>query len=261
LSTIIIPSKYADIFEPCRGSLDKFAPSHSKILVRDGNDIPEPTGPNWKMIQGSAEKFVYARNVNLAIAETAVGNIFLCNDDVRFTDPNTIETLENVLTLYPDVGILSPKIIGGVGNSLQSNVSAPIAYTEMRLAFVFVAIRRDVLNKIGNLDERFCGYGWDDCDFCRRAVTAGWKMAATASTSVTHGDGSPQGFSSSFRRAPAINWDGSVEAYLAKWGDTKYQDFNAKGQVNQIQRRSGGVYRYEGPNALRVNWWDRHPRR
>jgi hypothetical protein len=260
LSTIIIPSKYADIFEPCRESLDKFAPSHPKILVRDGTDISEPTGLNWKMIQGPAEKFVYARNVNLAIAATTVDNVFLCNDDVRFTEPNTIETLENVFTLYPEVGILSPKIIGGVGNSLQSNVSSSIAYTEMRLAFVFVAIRRAVLDKIGILDERFVGYGFEDVDFCRRAVNAGWKMAATASTSVTHGDGSPQGFSSSFKRAPAINWDGSIEAYVAKWGDAKYQDFSAKGQVNQIPRRAGGVYRYGGVNSLTVNWWDRNKR-
>ena len=259
MTTIIVPSKHPDIFESCRASLDKFAPETEKILVRDGDQITEPTG-NWKTIQAPEGKFVYARNVNLGIT-ASTGDVLLCNDDVQFTQPGVIEALQTSLTLYPEVGMISPKILGGVGNSLQSNVIESIQYTEMRLAFVCVLIRRAVIDKIGLLDERFIGYGWDDVDFCRRAVTAGWKMAATASTSVTHGDGSPQGFSSSFRRAPAINWDGSVEAYLAKWGDTKYQDFNAKGQVNQIQRRAGGVYRYTGANSSTVNWWDRHPRR
>jgi hypothetical protein len=259
MTTIIVPSKHPDIFESCRASLDKFAPETEKILVRDGDQITEPTG-NWKTIQASEGKFVYARNVNLGIT-ASTGDVLLCNDDVKFNQPGTIEALQTRLFLYPEVGIISPKIFGGVGNSLQSNVTESIQYTEMRLAFVCVLIRRAVIDKIGLLDERFTGYGWEDVDFCRRAVTAGWKMAATASTSVTHGDGTAQGFSSSFRREPAINWDGSVEAYQKKWGDAKYQDFLSAAQINRIPKHVGGVHRYGGANSTTVNWWDRHPRR
>ena len=41
------------------------------------------------------------------------------------------------------------------------------------VAFVCVLIPRRTIERIGLLDERFCFYGFDDNDYCRRARIAG----------------------------------------------------------------------------------------
>ena len=36
------------------------------------------------------------------------------------------------------------------------------------------------------LDESFTGYGWEDTDYNRRVVEAGWKLGVTGSAIVKH---------------------------------------------------------------------------
>ncbi len=255
-TTIIVPSKYPEIFESCRASLNQFALDTDKILVRDGHDIIDPFG--WTTIQTEGP-FVYSRNVNLGIKQTS-GNVLLTNDDVQFVSPDTVEAMEKILATHADIGILSPKIDGGVGNIDQSDVNRPICYTQQRLAFVCVLIRREVIDKIGLLDEKFTGYGWDDVDYCRRAVLAGWRLAVTADAIVKHGHGKNKA-SASFARAP-IDWNSSISYYKGKWGDARFEKFLEKDTYvptppagTRISR--GMVYAKDG---LTTNWWDRHSR-
>ena len=44
---------------------------------------------------------------------------------------------------------------------------------------VCVLIRREVIEKVGMLDERYAGYGYDDVDYCRRVFNAGYQFAVT----------------------------------------------------------------------------------
>ena len=218
-ATIIVPSKFPDIFADCRASIDKFAPKEKKILVRDGHGIDAPAG--WTTIQGPEEKFVYSRNINLGIAKST-GDVLLTNDDIRFLHPNTLEILQNVMHRYPEVGILSPLIKGDVGEYWQSHATRTLHLTQVRLCFVCVLIRREVLDKVGLLDERFSGYGYDDVDYCRRIVNAGWKMGVTARAQVLHGHGNCHR-SSSYNRQELGTIDAldklAQQQYLEKWGD------------------------------------------
>jgi hypothetical protein len=183
LATIVVPSKYPDIFEGCRASLAQFAPSAPKILVRDGESIGNPEG--WKVIQGPDEPFVYARNVNLGI-QACSGDVLLMNDDVRLFRSQTLETLQAVLATHPSIGILSPRVLGQA-----CNVGCPgsqlVQEADVFVAFVCVLIRRDVFNRIGLLDETFIGYGSEDIDFCRRAREVGYRSATTSAALVMHG--------------------------------------------------------------------------
>jgi GT2 family glycosyltransferase len=257
MTSIIVPSKFPEIFESYRASANQFAPDTEKILVRDGHDIIDPFG--WTTIQAPKGPFVYSRNVNLGINQTS-GDVLLTNDDINFVSPNTVEAMEKIFATHADVGILSPKIDGGVGNVAQSNVTSPVLYTEQRLAFVCVLIRRAVIDQIGLLDENFTGYGWDDVDYCRRAVLAGWKMAATADAIVRHGHDKNKA-SASFSRAP-IDWNSSVTYYKSKWGDARFEKFQEKDTYVQPAqqtwvRTNRLIYAKDG---LTTNWWDRHSR-
>lgn len=237
-TTIVVPSRYPDIFQECHRSIDSFAPDQSKVLVRDGHDIIDPQG--WTTIQAPSGPFVYSRNVNLGINQTS-GDVLLMNDDCRFLQTGTVEALDYVMGCNPEIGILSPKIVGGVGNLLQSQVNTPLQYSIHRLAFVCVLIRRAMIDQIGLLDERFIGYGWDDDDYCRRATNAGFKLACTADASVKHGHGKEK-WSSSFSR---IQHSDNKALYDMKWGVTRQT------QVTNVPYSNNGLVQ---------DWWDRHPR-
>jgi hypothetical protein len=234
-TSIIVPSRYPDIFNECRRRIDFFAAPQEKILVRDGLDITDPRG--WTTIQAPMP-FVYSRNINLGINQTS-GDVLLTNDDVRFVNKETVERLDYVMGCNPEIGILSPRIDGGIGNVDQARVRTSVLYTQMRLAFVCVLIRRAVIDQIGLLDERFNAYGWDDVDYCRRAVNAGWKMAVTVDATVRHGHGK-QTYSSSYLREPRIYSARCMIAqnqYQQKWGDTKFSNFggaseNSSGNIH-----------------------------
>lgn len=218
-ATIIVPSKFPDIFKDCRASIDKYAPRENKILVRDGHGIDAPAG--WTTIQGPESKFVYSRNINLGIQQST-GDVLLTNDDVRFLHPNTLEILQNVLDKNPDVGILSPLTKGDVGEYWQSHATRTLHYTEVRLCFVCVLIRRETLDRVGLLDERFSGYGYDDVDYCRRVVAAGYKLGVTSRASVLHGHGTNHR-SASYNRQELGSIDAldklAQQQFFEKWGD------------------------------------------
>jgi hypothetical protein len=210
LASIVVPSKYPDIFDTCRASVNLYATDAPKILVRDGQDIIPP--PGWTTIQGPDEPFIYARNVNLGI-KACTGDVLLMNDDVKFYNEKTLETLQGVLSLHPEIGILSP-LVDGVANGVGYTREA-VQVTSHYLSFVCVLIRRAVIDKIGLLDESFTGYGSEDVDYCRRAQAAGFSLAVTALSTVQHTHGS-----TSYTREADIEAkrQASAQQYLQKWG-------------------------------------------
>ena len=187
-ATIVVLSKHPEIFEEFRKAADKFAPHNPKILVRDGHDIVAPSSASWKTIQASEDKFVYARNANQGIA-ACTSDVYLVNDDCLFTHPYTLEIMQNILSQHPEVGVLSPHILGDVGEYQQGHFEGTLTTTAVRLCFVGVMIRRSVIEKIGLLDENFVGYGGEDVSYCREVVKAGWQLGVTGKAIVKHGFG------------------------------------------------------------------------
>ena len=209
LATIVVPSKYADIFEGCRSSLEQYAPHAPKILVRDGEAIGNPQG--WTVIQG-VSPFVYARNVNLGITACS-GDLLIMNDDCQFIQPETLYTLQSLFVTHPHVGILSPNV-EGVANGVWCP-GAAVQETKHYLSFVCVLIRRALIDKIGLLDEKFTFYGGEDVDYCRRAQRAGFTLAVTSLVTVAH-----KHASSSYTREHALELkrEAANRYYVEKWG-------------------------------------------
>ena len=229
---IIVPSKHPEIFEECQSSIIQFGTTATKILVRDGNDIVS----DWNTIQG-IEPFIYARNINLGIAEalkdSKVYSLLLMNDDVQFLQPDTVEKLRAALFSNPEVGLISPLIKGRACNPDQSEACSFVHIVDGAfITFVCVMIKREVIEKIGLLDERFAGYGSDDVDYCRRARIAGYKLAVTSSVAVNHGFDRHTS-SASYLRIP--NQDelaaDNRDAYAEKWRGNLAGRFKDEGRV------------------------------
>ena len=138
-----------------------------------------------------------------------------------------MEQLVKVANSDDNIGLLSPKILGGADNLLQTNPPADkvISYSERYLALVCTYIKRKVINKIGYLDETFNqGWGWDDVDYSRRARLAGFTLAVTPTVEVIHGV-RRKGSESFIRnekgddKVMQAQDDLNAKVYFQKWGD------------------------------------------
>jgi N-acetylglucosaminyl-diphospho-decaprenol L-rhamnosyltransferase len=81
-------------------------------------------------------------------------------------------------------------------------------------AGAFLMVRRDVWNKLGGFDEQFYPVWFEDVDFCRRAVDAGYEIAYIPSVMARHEGGHSVGKIPEGRRA--TYWCVSLLRYGAK---------------------------------------------
>jgi hypothetical protein len=214
--TVVVLGKYADIFAGFKESAERFLGNYPRILVRDGNEIPDP-GVGWKLVQGP-EKFSMAGNANLGWrAVHPEHDILYTSDDVRFTHVCPVERLRLAAYTNPKIGILSPLIHGAACNKLQTYT--PLTHTtetQEPLAFICVYIKRELIEKIGMLDEEFDEYGYDDVDYCRRAIKDGFTMAVTPAVKIIHWDDAH----ATFKRNPVWSLEKNRETFKRKWGET-----------------------------------------
>lgn len=202
--TIVVLSKYKEIFMPFYESYMGYDPGIPLILVRDGDEVPDPNTlggillpVDRKVIQGP-EKFAMAGNGNLGLkAVPKDHDILYCGDDVRFLEPHTVEKLQQIAYEAPEVGILSPRIIGR-GSPTQVSPNDKITYcVPLQMWFPCVYIKRELIDKIGYLDERFNDFGSDDLDYCLRTKLAGYELAVTSEVAIQH-EASPEGGPTTF---------------------------------------------------------------
>ena len=183
---IITLTRYADIFEQFRSSVDRWEPDAYKVVVKSGGVGIHASG--WKQLDG-IEPFVYARNANLGFKLLdEQQDVLLSNDDCQLTQP-ILEICRRIVQDNPSIGIVSPQIDGGVVNVLQhKQPRSDLFYiSEEGLAFVCVYISAKARAAVGDLDERFIGYGWDDGDYSVRVQQAGFLLAVTPRVVVRHG--------------------------------------------------------------------------
>lgn len=196
--TIVVLSKFPEVLAGFKASLERYCPNAFVVLVKDGKADFE-VGPTWMNVQGP-ETFSMAGNGNLGLkAVPADSDILYCGDDVRFLESNTIETLQKVAYFSSQIGILSPHILGraspALGNPPNSQSFSWVRPIEMWFPCVY--IKRELIDKIGFLDEQFNLFGGDDLDYCIRAQKAGYKLAVTPRTKVQH-EASPEGGPTTF---------------------------------------------------------------
>lgn len=198
-ATIVTLTGFPDIFNSMIApSVDTFEAARRKIVVTSrGAKIDRP---GWEVIQG-IEPFTFARNLNLGLRAAGSDDVLAVNDDVAFSAP-LVDALRGCFSVPGPVALVSPQVDGGIGNMMcrmTHRISADFERSTMAVPFVCVMLRRDALNDIGLLDERFDGYGGDDEEWCLRALARGWSLAVTPRVVVKHGY-QERKYSSSFLR-------------------------------------------------------------
>lgn len=231
---VVVLSKYFDIYAPfLKSFLLHDMPSRSTCisLVVDGSS-PDPikkwTGNERVWVNKGPEKFSMAGNGNIGLKDVPEDHdILYCGDDIRFRETDTIARLQKIAYDHPNIGILSPKLIGR-GSSLQ--VSPPVDKDVTLVPPIFmwfpcVYIKRALIDKIGYLDESFNEFGSDDVDFCIRAKVAGFELGVTPLVSVEH-EASPDGGPTTFVRNIGLEEQRNQEA-------KSYAKLAEKYKVNQ----------------------------
>ena len=160
----------------------------------------------------------YAKANNQAIRCSQSRFVLLLNPDTLL-EQNSLQVLVDYLTTHPQVGIVGPKVLNSDGSfqpQCKRGEARPwevICYfsglsrlfpkdprfcgylqghlDENTINFVpaisgsCMLIRREMMDKIGLLDEAFFAYQ-EDTDFCVRARQAGWQVVFNPEAHIIH---------------------------------------------------------------------------
>ena len=167
----------------------------------------------------------FIRGVNQGIVISSAPYVCLANNDLIFT----AGWLDEIILLFENnsqIGILNPNsnnlgvlpILGAplaeFSEKLRKKYSGVFIEMPFSIGFCMV-IRRELIGKIGGLDEEFCPMFFEDSDYSLRAHKAGYLVGVARGSYVLH------------KEHTSINQLGSEkeeifkksqENYLKKWG-------------------------------------------
>lgn len=115
----------------------------------------------------------------------AQGDVMILNDDIEYFQYNWLNTLHRALYSDPSYGIVGPS---------GKSSTKPMCYgwagqggleVVDHLPFWCVLVRRDVVDRIGYLDEAFIHYGSDNY-YCKLAAKAGYKTVWVRDVFLKH---------------------------------------------------------------------------
>lgn len=132
--------------------------------------------------------FNFAQRNNAVITSLPeVASFMLLNDDTRLLTANGFTLLESILEQGDGIDLLSAAIRGVSGVIEQRQVTpSSIRLLKGHIAFTAIGIARRAFDTLGLLDERFIGYGYEDTDFCERAVREGMTIGVCDGCVVEH---------------------------------------------------------------------------
>lgn len=222
-SWIIVSYNTREVTLDCLRSLQHQAPlSEQEVIVVD-NDSQDGTVEAirrefpWVNLIASRENLGFARGTNLGIRESTGDLIILLNPDT-VAHPRALETMMSFMESHPEVGIAGGKLFSAEGKVQWSQRSFPNVvnhlattlylhllfpkagwtgeldknprnYDQVRrpdwVSGAYLAIRREVYERIGGLDERYFMY-YEDVDWCYQCRKAGWEVAFVPESMVTH---------------------------------------------------------------------------
>lgn len=189
------------------------------IVVDDGaKEQAENNCQNITWLQGE-KPFIYARNANIglryAFNEQQADSVVLLNDDALLETRGGFTQLHERLLKDSSLGILSAvtNSVGNLNQTKHAGYADKVRREPRMLCFVAVCIKRALWEAIGDLDERYVGYGMDDDDYSLRARQAGFKLGVWDGCYVNHTT-----LKSTFRGEGHGDYRPNLELFKHKWG-------------------------------------------
>lgn len=258
LAIIIINYRTAELTLDCLRSLQpEIDPSIQVVIVDNasGDDsadrieraITENDWTRWATLLRSPINGGFASGNNFGIRSIDADAYVLLNSDT-IVKPGALAGLREAMLARPDAGVIGPGLLDRGGDHDHSVFRAPAPAAELlRLAhtgiidralphltpvveptggpieadwigFACVLIRREVLQRVGPLDEGYFMY-FEDIDYCRRVREAGWKVLYWPAPKVVHlmgGSSNVTPEAAARKRAPRYYYEARAR-YFAKF--------------------------------------------
>ncbi|MDN5346503.1 MAG: hypothetical protein PWP65_67 [Clostridia bacterium] len=219
----------------CLESIERFTPEAHEIIIVD-NGSTDATPEKLKRRQGVrliclGKNHGFAAAVNRGLAVARGNYLLLLNNDVVVT-PRWLSNMLAGLEVKPRAGLVGPRSNYVGGRQLlpvrYQNLEEMIAFArdfnspdlnrwfqvEMLVGFCLL-FKREVLERVGYLDERFWPGNFEDNDYSLRARLAGYELWCAGDVFVHH-------FGSVTFRGEQIDLSAAFyqnqARYLAKWG-------------------------------------------
>jgi GT2 family glycosyltransferase len=145
----------------------------------------------------------FAGGMNLGMRR-ARGDVFILLNSDTIVPPGTIARITHAIRSRPEIGLLGP-VTNAAGNEqgiftksarVQDAISEGIEFANAvdsllpipvyRLDFCCVAMRRDVCQTVGELDESFGRGYYEDFDYSLRVRNAGFELAILEEAFIYH---------------------------------------------------------------------------
>jgi N-acetylglucosaminyl-diphospho-decaprenol L-rhamnosyltransferase len=219
LTVVIVSYNTRELLRMCLASVVRAGPT--EIIVVDNASADDSVRmvqtdfPQVRLI-ASEQNLGFVRANNLALRESLGDHLLLLNPDAELQD-GAVAILQGFLDSWPQAGAVGPRLLYGDGalqhaafafptllqtyfdffrwpaRLLQSTLNGRypvIAYSgqPFRVDFVLGAclmIRRDAMEKVGLLDERYFMY-CEEMDWCKRLGQAGWEVWCEPGATVVH---------------------------------------------------------------------------
>lgn len=235
----IVSYNALDKLRRCLASLAAQETSRRVEVVVVDNASSEPVAgmvraefPAVRLI-ASRRNLGFAAGTNLAF-DQATGELqWLLNPDCELPEPTALERLAARLEAAPEVAALGARLLLPDGteqrppatfptaaaavadlfhrrpNSVQDPNAGPPPY----LCGACLLTRSEVWRRVGGLDPGYFMY-FEDADWCRRVVAAGWDLAVDRSVTVLHHEGASYGGRAFIRRE---HYQRSLVRFIGRW--------------------------------------------
>ncbi|MBI5143642.1 MAG: glycosyltransferase family 2 protein [Candidatus Omnitrophica bacterium] len=168
------------------------------ILINNASDhktrdylegLKNVNGPELIMMCND-ENLGFVKAVNQGLKISSAPYICILNNDTIPAD-GWLEKMLDFAEIHKDVGLINPQCDGHLDTSIEAYAKDREKYRgiymEMNQCQGFcMLIKREVIDKIGYLDESFGIGGFDDTDFSMRAYRAGYRSVCIYDSYVYH---------------------------------------------------------------------------
>lgn len=237
--SIIIPTfNKWEFTQQCLNSTSQHSDVVKEVIVVDNasDDVTLEEIKNYDVtLISNKENKGFPIAVNQGIVKSEGKYVLISNNDV-IIPPGSIERMIKAAESDPQIGIVGPisnSVSGGQKDNSANYKTLPEMYTHAekiaevnngkiipfpRIVFLCTLIKREVIDKIGGLDEIFSPGNFEDDDFCLRAQMAGYKNVIAADAFVHHYGSVSFGASGAeaYEKRIKIN----KEKFTKKWGGT-----------------------------------------